>query len=192
VPKTTESSDPSTLPGAKPDAPFPRVAIVVSRYNHRVTDALRAGALGEYLRRGGIEGGTETVFAPGAFELPVIAAAAVRSGRFAGVVALGCVVRGETDHDRYISAAVADQIARLSVDTLVPVAFGVITANTPQQALARSAHGDEPGGKGNKGAEAMAAVLETIAAIGAIGSGASAKMPELKPDKTATAAGGPV
>lgn len=100
------------------------------------------------------------VEAPGAFELTALASAAIDSGAYDGVVTLGCVIRGETDHDRYISQAIAAGLTNLIIQTGIPVAFGVITANTPEQALARAG-----GEKGNKGAEAMDALLDTIDAM---------------------------
>lgn len=138
----------------------PSVCIVVSRYNDSITSILREGAERAYRER--FPGGPEPVVAeaPGVFELPVIASAAVESGRFDGVVALGCVVRGETDHDRYISHAVANALAILSAQAVQPVAFGVLTVNSPEQARARA-----DGAKGNKGAEAMAAALDSIEAM---------------------------
>jgi 6,7-dimethyl-8-ribityllumazine synthase len=128
------------------------------------------------------------VEAPGAFELTAIAAAAIDSGAFDGVVTLGCVIRGETDHDRYISQAVANGLTTLTIQTGVPVAFGVITANTPGQALARAG-----GEKGNKGAEAMDALLDAIDAMrhlydaAADAEPASFAVSRTSPDKAATA-----
>lgn len=136
---------------------------MVSRYNGSVTSILREGAERAYRDR--YPGGPEPVVveAPGTFELPVIASAAVESGRFDGVAALGCVVRGETDHDRYISHAVANALAILSVQAVLPVAFGVLTVNSGEQAMARA-----DGAKGNKGAEAMEAVLDSIGAMASV------------------------
>ncbi len=155
-----KTSDPSTQ--IAPDAGPPRVCLVVSRYNDSVTGPLRAAAIGAFRDRFGEGADTHlgVVEAPGAFELVAIATAAVESGAYDGVVTLGCVIRGETDHDRYISQAVASGLAALTVQTGIPVAFGVITANTPAQAAARAG-----GDKGNKGAEAMDALLDAIDAM---------------------------
>ncbi len=152
------------MPEQPPETPAlmsdpPAVCVVVSRYNDTVTSRLRSGAEGAYRARFGAGGALAVVEAPGAFELAALSSAAIDTGLFDGVVALGCVIRGETDHDRYISQAVADAIALLSVQTGVPVAFGVLTVNEPAQAEARAG-----GSKGNKGAEAMEALLDTIAA----------------------------
>ncbi len=137
-----------------------RVAIAVSRYNAWITDALLDGAQREHARL--LPGApTPAVFsAPGTFELPSIAGAAARSGGFDAVVALGCVIKGETSHDQHIAHAVANAIAAIGVDTGVPVAFGVLTVDTPQQAESRAG-----GEHGNKGAEAMSAAIETARSI---------------------------
>lgn len=148
-----------------------RIAIVVSRYNRTATGAMLDGAVATLRERFGPDAEPAVFWVPGAYELPVVCAHACESGRFDAVVALGCVVRGETDHDRYIAHAVADAIAGLSCQSGVPIAFGVLTVNSAEQALARSAQGDVLGGKGNKGREAMQAVLDTLAVIDAIHAG---------------------
>lgn len=144
------------------DHPAPRVCIVVSRYNDSVTGPLRQAAVASYHARFGPDSSASlgVVEAPGAYELTALASAAIDSGAYDGVVTLGCVIRGETDHDRYISQAVATGLTTLTIQTGVPVAFGVITANTPEQALARAG-----GAKGNKGTEAMDALLDTLDAM---------------------------
>lgn len=138
--------------------------MVVSRYNATVTDRLRDGAIETCVRR---TGRNPTVFeAPGAFEIPVVCDAAARSGRFEGVVALGCLIRGETIHDRVIADSVAGAIQHSMLQTGIPIAFGVLTVENASQARARA------GGKmGNKGAEAMEALLDTITTLRAIGAG---------------------
>ena len=148
------------------DQPAPRVCIVVSRYNDSVTRPLRMAAIAAYHARFGPDSGAclGVVEAPGAFELTALASAAIDSGAYDGVVTLGCVIRGETDHDRYISQAVATGLTTLTIQTGVPVAFGVITANTPEQALARAGGADGKTGS-NKGAEGMDALLDTLDAM---------------------------
>lgn len=141
----------------------PRVAVIVSRYNWSVTELLLEGALAEYAARGH-EAGSVTVFeGPGAFELPVLALAAADTGRYRGIVAIGCIIRGETRHDRYIAEAVANGLMQITLQSGVPVTFGVLTADTPEQARARAG-----GEHGNKGQDAMAALLDTIIAMDAI------------------------
>lgn len=150
----------------RPDAAgrdAPPVAIVVSRYNGSVMGAMLDGAVGAYRRRGGDESRLGVIDAPGAYELVSIASVAAESGLYAGVVCLGCVIRGETSHDAHIAGAVASGLATISVRTGVPVAFGVLTVNTAEQAAARAG-----GGKGNKGEEAMDALLDAVSACDAI------------------------
>lgn len=158
-----------TRPHEPARSSLPPVAVAVSRYNASVTDRLLKGAIDEYASRGGDPALVTVLHAPGAFELPAIALAAAQSGRFAGVVALGCLVRGETRHDRYIAQAVAHGLIDVTMRTGVPAAFGVITADTPEQAKARAG-----GKKGNKGTEAMAAVLDAAAVIAAVAQPAEA------------------
>jgi len=148
-----------------PDSPDqnPSIAIIVSRYHAGVTDALLSGALEAYARR--CEGQTRVgvIDAPGAFELPVLAAIAGECGLYDAVVALGCVLKGQTGHNEHIARAVSDSLARIATDTGVPMGFGLLTCDTLEQALARAG-----GAKGNKGTEAMLAVLDTLDSIRAI------------------------
>jgi 6,7-dimethyl-8-ribityllumazine synthase len=173
---------PMTRPAARKSpkaAGPPPVAIVVSRYNASITGPMEAGAIGEYQRRGGAAAGVEVVEAPGSFELPALALAAARTGRFRGVVALGCIIKGETSHDRFIAHAVASGLVSVTISSGLPVGFGVLTVDTVGQARARAG-----GAMGNKGAEAMAAVLDTIREIGrlnekpALRSGAARPRPD--------------
>jgi 6,7-dimethyl-8-ribityllumazine synthase len=135
------------------------VAVIVSRYNASITDKLLEGARNTFQVHGP-GGRLEVIPAPGAFELPALALAAAQSNRFDGIAALGCLIRGETTHDRVIADAVAHGLVQVTIATGIPVTFGVLTADTPEQALARAG-----GSQGNKGADAMTALLETIAAI---------------------------
>lgn len=137
------------------------IALVVSRYNQWITDRLRDGAI-DALARIGPEGARATeIPASGTFELPALARAAADSGRFHAIVCLGCVIRGETEHDRHLARAVAHALADLSTGggrgPAIPVAFGVITAETGEQAEMRAG-----GSHGNKGAEAMEAALGSL------------------------------
>lgn len=151
---------------------LPPVAIVVSRYNETVTNALLEGARSAYLTSGGSADKLGVIEAPGAFELPVLANAAARCGLYRGVVALGCVIKGETRHDEYIASAIAHAIAEISIKTGVPVALGVLTTENVEQARARAG-----GEKGNKGAEAMAALLQTLDGLKAISEAADTRTP---------------
>lgn len=141
-------------------------AVVVSRYNDSVTSAMLRGAIDAYERSGGDPDLLSVIDAPGAFELGAIAAAAARSGVYESVVCLGCVVKGETDHDAHIARAVAHSLAETSSRTGVPCAFGVLTTDTPEQARARAG-----GIKGNKGADAMVAALRSAEALRALAPG---------------------
>jgi len=131
-----------------------RVALIVSRYNATITDALERGALDLARGRGAL---IDVFSAPGSFELVALATAAAAGEHYDGVCCLGCIIKGETRHDEIIAHAVAHGLAAVTVSTGVPVALGVLTTNTPAQARARAG-----GSKGNKGAEAMSALLDTI------------------------------
>ena len=140
------------------DASRFRVAIVVSRFNSFVTSLLRDAAV-EMLREAGVaDSGIEIFDVPGAFEIPQAARALAETGRFDAIVCLGCLIRGETAHFEYIATAVAHGITAAAADTGVPMSFGVLTTNTPEQALERSAAGPD-----NKGREAAAAAIQMAA-----------------------------
>jgi 6,7-dimethyl-8-ribityllumazine synthase len=128
-----------------------RIAIVASRFNAEITDRLLAGA--QEALRGLAE---VTLFhVPGAFEIPLAAKQAALSKRFDAIVAIGCVIRGETAHFEYISHVASTGIAQVGLETGVPVTFGVLTVDTDEQAMARSV----PGGD-NKGYHAAQAAVE--------------------------------
>jgi 6,7-dimethyl-8-ribityllumazine synthase len=150
------------------DARGLRVALIVSRYNPRVTDPMREGALRAFAEAGGEAANLTTVAAPGAFELAAIAGAAVRSGRYDAAVCLGCVLKGETRHDEVIADALAVALATLSAETGRPASFGVLTVDSHEQAMARAA-----GDRGNKGAEAMNAAIDAAASIRELTEGAA-------------------
>lgn len=136
------------------------VAIVVSRYNASITDRLLEGAIDQFLKLGGRREDLVVLNAPGAFELPVLCRTAARSGRFSAVVALGCLIKGQTTHDQHIAGAVAHGLIDVANETGVPVAFGVLTCDTPHLAAARAG-----GNKGNKGAQALLAAVEAARII---------------------------
>jgi 6,7-dimethyl-8-ribityllumazine synthase len=132
-----------------------RFAIIVSRFNEEITGGLLTGAR-EALAEAGVEGDDVAVFeVPGAFEIPLAAKYAAESGQFAGVICLGCLIKGDTMHFEYIADATAHGIMRVGLDTRVPVAFGVLTTLTDEQAEKRAAPGAD-----NKGREAALAALE--------------------------------
>lgn len=137
---------------------LPRVAIVCSRYNASITDPLRVGAVKAYVARGGKKADAEVVPAPGSFELVALSHAAALTGRYAGIVAIGCIIKGDTAHDQHLATAVANGLVQVGVLTGIPITFGVLTVNDAQQARERAG-----GSKGNKGEEAMTALLDTLA-----------------------------
>jgi 6,7-dimethyl-8-ribityllumazine synthase len=132
-----------------------RFAIIAARFNETITKRLLDGALRELAAGGVGESAVDVYWVPGAFELPQAAALAARSGRYAGVVCVGCVIRGQTPHFDFIAGQAAAGIQRVGLDTGVPTTFGVITALTEAQAVERAG-----GEVGNRGAEAATAALE--------------------------------
>jgi len=140
-----------------------RVATVVARFNQHVTSLLEDGALAT-LSEHGVVGDDAPVFrVPGAFELPVVAKRLAESGQWDAVVCLGAVIRGDTPHFDYVAGECAAGLARVALDTGVPVVFGVLTTDDLDQALARAG-----GAEGNKGSEAAATALETAALLRAL------------------------
>ena len=148
------STEINGLAGALPDG---NVVIVASRYNEGICDALVAGAL-ETLAAAGIDAPrTAVVRVPGAWELPAVVRQLIDKPDIVAAIALGCVIKGETTHDEHINRAVSLAIMNMSVETGKPVAFGLLTCNTLEQAIHRSG-----GNVGNKGIEAAEAVLELL------------------------------
>jgi 6,7-dimethyl-8-ribityllumazine synthase len=145
---------PRTIEGNR-DASHFRFAIVASRFNEDVVKGLLDGAL-DALTRNNVDDSAISVYrCPGAFEIPTVARALCSSGRYNAVIALGCLLKGDTLHFEVLSYQVTLELSRVSVETQVPVAFGVLTCNTQEQADARSGRGD-----GNKGFEAAEAAIE--------------------------------
>jgi 6,7-dimethyl-8-ribityllumazine synthase len=132
-----------------------RVAIIAARFNDDIVSALLKAAVATWSKRGGEEQSLLIARVPGAFELPVVARRLARSGRFEAIVALGCVIRGDTPHFEYVAGECARGLQQTACDTGVPIAFGVLTVENREQALARAGQGP-----GNKGAEAMDSALE--------------------------------
>lgn len=141
-----------------------RVAIVWSRYNDFITRPLLDGAIAEYRRQVGSEEGLVVMEASGSFEVPMLAQRAAACGRFDAVVALGCIIKGETSHDLHLATAVTNSLLATARETGVPVGLGVLTVDNEEQARARAG-----GLKGNKGVEAMAAALDTAGTLAALG-----------------------
>ena len=137
-----------------------RVAILISRYNELITTKLLDGALACCREAGLAREDIDVVWLPGALELPVAAAAAAVSGRYACLVALGAVIRGETPHFDYVAGETARGLTGVAVSHALPVGFGVLTVDTMQQAIDRAG-----GAAGNKGHEAAAAALRAADAL---------------------------
>jgi len=151
-------------PRERPSARSLRVAIVRSLFNRPVTDGLLEGAVSALAEMGAASSRVAVFDLPGAFELPLAARAAARSGRFDAVVALGAVIEGETDHYEHVAREAASGLAAVARETGVPVAFGVLTVREEEQARRRAAPGPD-----NKGAEAARAAVMTALALRAIG-----------------------
>jgi 6,7-dimethyl-8-ribityllumazine synthase len=137
------------------DAASGSYGVVVSRYNHSITAKLLDGALQTLAEAGVADEEVDVAWVPGAWEIPVVAQRLAASGRYAAVLCLGAVIRGETTHDQYINLQVSVSLGQLAVATGVPVLFGLLTCNTLEQALHRAG-----GDVGNKGVECAQAALE--------------------------------
>jgi 6,7-dimethyl-8-ribityllumazine synthase len=137
------------------DASGRRVAIIASRFNEFIVSDLLTGAIQAWKKHGGTEEGLLVARVPGAFELPVVARKLADSGRYDAIVALGCVIRGDTAHFEYVAGECARGLQNVACDTGVPIAFGVLTVENVDQAVERA----RPN-LGNKGGEAMEAALE--------------------------------
>ena len=132
-----------------------RFAIVAARFNDFVVEPLIRGALDALRRHGVGDKQIEIVRVPGAFDIPIVARKLALSQRYAALIALGCVIRGQTPHFEYVAGECAGGIARIALESGVPVAFGVLTTENAEQAV------DRAGGKaGNKGADAALVALE--------------------------------
>ena len=144
-----------------------RFALVVSKYHDFVTDRLQAAAC-RALEIARVSGDAITVVrVPGAFELPVAARAALQTSRFDAIICLGCLIRGETPHFDFIASAVSHALADLASGSGIPVAFGVLTTNSIEEAVERSDDGPS-----NKGWEAAAAAVEMVGVIAELARGA--------------------
>ncbi|HVO12404.1 MAG TPA: 6,7-dimethyl-8-ribityllumazine synthase [Vicinamibacteria bacterium] len=150
-------------PGERASARGLRLAILRSLFNRTVSDGLVDGAQQALAEMGAARGRVTVFDVPGAFELPVAAQAAALSGRFDAVIALGAVIRGETDHYEHVSREAAAGLAAVARETGVPVAFGVLTVREAAQAEARSRPG--PGNKGREAAQAAVLLARTLRAI---------------------------
>lgn len=141
-----------------PDMTNRHVAIVVSRFNEGVTTRLVEGAIDALERHGGKRANIDVVWVPGAWELPAGARALLATERYAAIIALGAVIRGETPHFEFVAGEASRGLAEAGADFDVPIGFGLLTTDTLEQAEARSG-----GAHGNKGWDAALAALEMVA-----------------------------
>jgi len=143
-----------------------RVAVVVARFNEVVTRPLLTGAVETLSRHGVSDDDISVAWVPGSFELPVVAKAMAKTGRYDSIICLGAVIRGETGHYDMVAGHASSGIGSIGMDTGVPVIFGVLTTENMEQAINRS------GGKsGNLGSNAAVAAIETARLIQAISTG---------------------
>jgi 6,7-dimethyl-8-ribityllumazine synthase len=132
-----------------------RFAIVVSRYNHAITDKLLQGALRTWRERGVPDDAIDVARVPGGWEIPVVAQRLAQAGTYRAILCLGAVIRGETTHDQHINRQVSLSLGRIALQFQLPVLFGLLTCNTIEQAIHRAG-----GNVGNKGIECAEAALE--------------------------------
>ena len=138
-------------------SPPGRFALVAARFNAVVVDLLTAGAIDALKRHGVADDRIDVVKVPGSFEIPVVAQRLGKSGKYAAVLCLGCIIRGDTDHYDHVAGAATSGVARAGLDAGVPVIFGVLTCDTLEQAVHRA------GAKaGNKGFEAAVTAVEMV------------------------------
>jgi 6,7-dimethyl-8-ribityllumazine synthase len=154
---------------ARVDAAQLRFAVVVSRFNHLVSVRLLEGCVAELLRRGAAGEDVHVAWVPGAYELPLAARALAASGRYDAIVALGVVIRGGTPHFEFVCRGVTDGVQAAMRDTGVPVAFGVLTTDDLDQALARAG-----GEHGHKGVEAALCAIEMARLLSSVSRGPDA------------------
>lgn len=140
-----------------------RFGLIVSRFNSFICERLLEGAIDTLVRHGADDNQLAVVRVPGAFEIPLVAKKMAASGKYDAVIALGAVIRGGTPHFDYVCAEVSKGVASVSLDSGVPVAFGVLTTDSVEQAIERA------GTKaGNKGAEAAMSAIEMVNLLGAV------------------------
>lgn len=137
------------------DASGLRLAVVVGRFNHLVSERLLEGCVAEFQRRGGEPDCLDVVWVPGAFEIPQAARSLAQTGRYDAIVTLGAVIRGGTPHFDYVCNGVTEGVREVIRDEGIAVAFGVLTTDDLEQALARAG-----GAEGNKGEEAALVAIE--------------------------------
>lgn len=141
-----------------------KFCIIVSRFNEFIGGKLLSGAIDELKRHGVEDSNIDIVWCPGAFEIPLIAKKCAKTGKYSAIITLGAVIKGSTSHYDYVCAEVSKGVASVSLDTGIPVIFGVLTTENLEQAIERA------GTKaGNKGADAAKSAIEMANLVKAIG-----------------------
>lgn len=160
---------PNTYRGNANAAVDGRFAIVVARFNETITSRLLDGAVQTLVARGVADDRIDVAWTPGAFEIPTVANRLAAGGRYAAIICLGAVIRGETTHDQHINRAVSESLCEIGVHYGLPVLFGILTCNTLEQAVVRSGGQAATTGKdaaeahvGNKGVDCAEAALEMV------------------------------
>jgi 6,7-dimethyl-8-ribityllumazine synthase len=160
---------PNTFQGNSDVAAAGRFAVVVARFNESITSRLLEGAVQTLVAHGVADQRIDVAWTPGAFEIPTVANRLAASGRYAAVICLGAVIRGETTHDQHINRAVSSALCEIGVHYGLPVLFGILTCDTLDQAIARSGRQSATTGKdaanaslGNKGVDCALAALEMV------------------------------
>ena len=144
-----------------------KIAIVVTRWNTLIVDNLLAGAKNHLIENGIEDGDIEVIICPGAYEIPLTCQHVAASEKYDAIITLGAVIRGGTPHFEYVAGECSSGVMRVSLDTGMPIAFGVLTVDNEQQALQRCGVGENAE---NKGEESAACVLEMLAVIAGLGS----------------------
>ena len=137
-----------------------KFCIVAARFNEFITEKLLSGALDELKRHGTAESNIDVIWCPGAFEIPLVAKKAAKSGKYSAIIALGAVIKGSTSHYDYVCAEVSKGIASVGLETEIPVIFGVLTTDNIEQAIERAGTKS-----GNKGADAAKSAIEMVSLI---------------------------
>lgn len=143
-----------------------KIGIVAARYSYFITGKLVSGACNKLLEQGVRDEDITICWVPGSFEIPLLASEMAKSGRWDSIICLGAVIKGDTAHFDYVAGEAARRISQISVETGIPVVFGVLTTFTVEQAVARS--GD---GEGNKGEEAAIVAIETANLLSSLKTG---------------------
>ena len=140
-----------------------KVGIVNGRFNEFISGKLLDGALDGLKRHGVDEDNIEIAWVPGSFEIPLTAKKMANSGKYDGIICLGAVIRGETPHFDYVSSEVAKGVAKVGLDTDLPIIFGVLTTDTIEQAISRA--GTKSGNKGYEAAESLIEMVNLLSEI---------------------------